>query len=163
MGWKVFMPRQALLVLHPMKIAEIHTAKGLLKAELYEKETPITVNNFVVLSKKGFYDGLNFHRVLPGFVIQGGCPEGTGRGGPGYRIPCETQAERQFHDRGVLSMAHAGPNTGGSQFFIVLSRSSTAHLDRAHTCFGKVFEGLDLLDSIKQGDKIEKIVIVDQA
>jgi peptidyl-prolyl cis-trans isomerase B (cyclophilin B) len=146
-----------------MKIAEIHTAKGLLKAELYEKETPITVNNFVVLAKKGFYDGLNFHRVLPGFVIQGGCPEGTGRGGPGYRIPCETQAERQFHDRGVLSMAHAGPNTGGSQFFIVLSRSSTAHLDRAHTCFGKVFEGLDLLDSIKQGDKIEKIVIVDQA
>jgi peptidyl-prolyl cis-trans isomerase B (cyclophilin B) len=145
-----------------MKIAEIYTAKGLLKAELYEKETPITVNNFVTLAKKGFYDGLNFHRVLPGFVIQGGCPEGTGRGGPGYKIPCETSAERQFHDRGVLSMAHAGPNTGGSQFFVVLSRSSTAHLDRAHTCFGKVFEGLELLDDIKQGDKIEKIVIVDQ-
>ena len=145
-----------------MKIAEIYTAKGLLKAELYEKETPNTVKNFVTLAKKGFYDGLNFHRVLPGFVIQGGCPEGTGRGGPGYKIPCETSGERQFHDRGVLSMAHAGPNTGGSQFFIVLSRSSTAHLDRAHTCFGKVFEGLEFLDSIKQGDKIEKIVIVDQ-
>jgi len=145
-----------------MKIAEIYTAKGLLKAELYEKETPNTVNNFVVLAKKGFYDGLNFHRVLPGFVIQGGCPEGTGRGGPGYKIPCETTGERQFHDRGVLSMAHAGPNTGGSQFFIVLSRQQTAHLDRAHTCFGKVYEGLEFLDSIKQGDKIEKIVIVDQ-
>lgn len=146
-----------------MKIAEIYTAKGLLKAELYEKETPITVNNFVSLAKKGFYDGLNFHRVIPQFVIQGGCPEGTGRGGPGYMIPCETSAERQFHDRGVLSMAHAGKNTGGSQFFIVLSRNQTAHLDRGHTCFGKVFEGLEFLDSIKQGDKIEKIVIVDQA
>lgn len=146
-----------------MKIAEIHTAKGLLKAELYEKETPITVNNFVTLANKGFYDGLNFHRVIPGFVVQGGCPEGTGRGGPGYRIPCETKAERQFHDRGVLSMAHAGPNTGGSQFFIVLSRASTAHLDRQHTCFGKVFEGLEFLDSIRAGDKIEKVVIVDQA
>lgn len=144
-----------------MKIAEILTAKGLLKAELYEKETPGTVKNFVDLANKGFYNGLNFHRVLPGFVIQGGCPEGTGRGGPGYRIPCETSAERQYHDRGVLSMAHAGRNTGGSQFFIVLSRNSTAHLDRAHTCFGKVFEGLEFLDSIKQGDKIEKITIVD--
>lgn len=145
-----------------MKIAEIYTAKGLLKAELYEKETPNTVKNFVNLAKKGFYDGLNFHRVLPGFVIQGGCPEGTGRGGPGYKIPCETSGERQFHDRGVLSMAHAGKDTGGSQFFIVLTRAQTAHLDRAHTCFGKVFEGLEFLDSIKQGDKIEKIVIVDQ-
>ena len=145
-----------------MKIAEIHTAKGLLKAELYEKETPKTVQNFVDLANKGFYNGLNFHRVLPGFVIQGGCPEGTGRGGPGYKIPCETHGERQFHDRGVLSMAHAGPNTGGSQFFIVLGRSSTAHLDRHHTCFGKVFEGLEFLDGIKQGDKIEKIVIVEQ-
>jgi peptidyl-prolyl cis-trans isomerase B (cyclophilin B) len=145
-----------------MKIAEIYTAKGLLKAELYEKETPNTVNNFVVLAKKGFYDGLNFHRVLPGFVIQGGCPEGTGRGGPGYKIPCETSGGLQFHDRGVLSMAHAGKDTGGSQFFIVLTRQATAHLDRAHTCFGKVFEGLEFLDSIAQGDKIEKIVIVDQ-
>jgi peptidyl-prolyl cis-trans isomerase B (cyclophilin B) len=153
---------EALLILPPMKIAEIHTAKGLLKAELYEKETPKTVQNFVDLSNKGFYNGLNFHRVLPGFVIQGGCPEGTGRGGPGYRIPCETFAEKQFHDRGVLSMAHAGPNTGGSQFFIVLTRQATAHLDRQHTCFGKVFEGLEFLDDIKQGDKINKIVIVEQ-
>jgi peptidyl-prolyl cis-trans isomerase B (cyclophilin B) len=144
-----------------MKIAEIHTAKGLLKAELYEKETPITAKNFIDLSQKGFYDGLNFHRVIPNFVVQGGCPEGTGRGGPGYRIPCEVTAERQYHDRGVLSMAHAGRNTGGSQFFIVLSRSATAHLDGNHTCFGKVFEGLEILDNIRQGDKIEKIVITE--
>jgi peptidyl-prolyl cis-trans isomerase B (cyclophilin B) len=144
-----------------MKIAEIHTAKGLMKAELYEKETPITVKNFVDLSNKGFYNGLNFHRVIPGFVIQGGCPEGSGRGGPGYKIPCETKAERQFHDKGVLSMAHAGPNTGGSQFFIVISRQSTAHLDGHHTCFGKVFEGLDVIEQIQPGDKIDKIVITE--
>jgi peptidyl-prolyl cis-trans isomerase B (cyclophilin B) len=146
-----------------MKIAEIHTAKGLMKAELYEAEAPNTVKNFVNLANKGFYNGLNFHRVIPGFVIQGGCPEGTGRGGPGYKIPCETQGDKQFHDRGVLSMAHAGPNTGGSQFFVVMSRQSTAHLDRVHTCFGKVFEGLDVIDQIKAGDTIEKIVIVDSA
>jgi peptidyl-prolyl cis-trans isomerase B (cyclophilin B) len=145
-----------------MKIAEIHTAKGLMKAELYEKETPKTVKNFVDLSNKGFYNGLTFHRVIPGFVIQGGCPEGTGRGGPGYRIPCETFADRQYHDRGVLSMAHAGRDTGGSQFFVCLSRQSTQHLDRQHTCFGKVIEGLDVIDQIKAGDKIDKIVIVEQ-
>lgn len=150
-----------LLNLQIMKIAEIHTAKGLMKAELYEKETPITVKNFVDLSNKGFYNGLNFHRVIPGFVVQGGCPEGSGRGGPGYKIPCETKAERQFHDKGVLSMAHAGPNTGGSQFFIVISRQSTAHLDGHHTCFGKVFEGLDVIEQIKAGDKIDKIVITE--
>ena len=144
-----------------MKIAEIYTAKGLMKAELYEKETPITVKNFVDLSNKGFYNGLNFHRVIPGFVVQGGCPEGSGRGGPGYKIPCETKGERQFHDKGVLSMAHAGPNTGGSQFFIVISRQATAHLDGAHTCFGKVTEGLDIIEQIQAGDKIDKIVITE--
>ena len=133
-----------------------------MKAELYEKETPVTVNNFVKLSKDGFYDGLTFHRVIPNFVIQGGCPQGTGRGGPGYTIPCEVTAEKQFHDRGVLSMAHAGRNTGGSQFFICHSRTQTAHLDGNHTCFGKVFEGLEVIDAIRPGDKIEKIVIVDQ-
>jgi peptidyl-prolyl cis-trans isomerase B (cyclophilin B) len=158
MSWN----KKGFLFLPSMKIAEIHTAKGLMKAELYEKETPKTVKNFVDLSNKGFYNGLTFHRVIPGFVIQGGCPEGTGRGGPGYRIPCETFAERQYHDRGVLSMAHAGPNTGGSQFFVCMGRQSTQHLDRQHTCFGKVIEGLDVIDQIKQGDKIEKIVIVDQ-
>ncbi len=144
-----------------MKIAEIYTAKGLMKAELFEKETPGTVANFVALAEKGFYDGLNFHRVIPGFVIQGGCPNGIGNGGPGYKIPCETSGERQYHDRGVLSMAHAGPNTGGSQFFVVISRGQTAHLDRHHTCFGQVFEGLDVIEEIRGGDLIEKIVITE--
>ncbi|MEM6273283.1 MAG: peptidylprolyl isomerase, partial [Bacteroidota bacterium] len=100
--------------------------------------------------------------VIPNFVIQGGCPEGTGRGGPGYKIPCEVTAERQYHDRGVLSMAHAGRNTGGSQFFICHSRQGTAHLDGNHTCFGKVIEGVDTVDDIRPGDKIEKIVILDE-
>lgn len=141
--------------------AEIHTEKGLMKVEFYENDTPNTVKNFVDLSKKGFYDGLTFHRVIPDFVIQGGCPNGIGNGGPGYSIDCELDGDNQYHDRGVLSMAHAGRNTGGSQFFICHSRTNTAHLDRNHTCFGKVTDGLDVIDDIRQGDKIEKIVIVD--
>ena len=139
--------------------AEIHTEKGLMKVEFYEKDAPNTVKNFVDLSKKGFYDGLTFHRVIPNFIVQGGCPDGTGAGGPGYSIDCELDGDNQFHDRGVLSMAHAGRNTGGSQFFICHSRDNTAHLDRNHTCFGKVFDGVDIVDDIRQGDKIEKIVI----
>lgn len=142
-------------------IAEIHTLRGTMKVEFFEKDAPGTVENFVKLSKSGFYDGLTFHRVIPEFVIQGGCPEGTGAGGPGYTIKCETTGENQYHDRGVLSMAHRGKNTGGSQFFICHNRSNTKHLDRNHTCFGKVYEGLDVIDQIKQGDTIEKIVIVD--
>lgn len=142
-----------------MKTAEIITAKGTMKVEFYEKDAPNTVQNFVDLAKKGFYDGLTFHRVIPNFVIQGGCPVGNGSGGPGYKIKCELEGENQYHDRGVLSMAHAGRNTGGSQFFICHSRDNTAHLDRNHTCFGKVVEGLDVIDSIKPGDKIEKIVV----
>lgn len=145
-----------------MKIAEIHTAKGVMKAELYENETPGTVANFVKLAGEGFYDGLTFHRVIPDFVIQGGCPIGNGAGGPGYKIKCETSAEKQYHDRGVLSMAHAGKDTGGSQFFVCHSRNNTSHLDRVHTCFGKVFEGLDVIDDIRAGDEIEKIVILDK-
>ena len=141
--------------------AIIHTEKGVMKAELYDKETPKTVENFVTLSKKGFYDGLTFHRVIPDFVIQGGCPDGTGMGGPGYTIDCEVDAEKQYHDRGVLSMAHAGRNTGGSQFFVCHSRNNTAHLDGNHTCFGKVYEGLDVIDDIRAGDKIEKIEIIE--
>lgn len=144
-----------------MKTAEIITAKGTMKVEFYEKDAPNTVKNFCDLASKGFYDGLNFHRVIPGFVIQGGCPNGTGAGGPGYKIKCELTGDNQFHDRGVLSMAHAGRDTGGSQFFIVLSRAQTAHLDRNHTCFGKVVEGIDIIDQIRQGDKIEKIIIHD--
>jgi len=144
-----------------MKNAEIHTAKGVMKVNFYEEDAPNTVANFIKLAKKGYYDGLNFHRVIPNFVIQGGCPEGTGAGGPGYSIDCELDGNNQYHDKGVLSMAHAGRNTGGSQFFICHSRENTAHLDRNHTCFGKVVEGVDIIDEIEQGDKIEKIVIVD--
>lgn len=139
--------------------AEIQTEKGTMKVEFYEKDAPNTVKNFTDLSKKGYYDGLTFHRVIPNFVIQGGCPNGTGTGGPGYAIDCELDGDNQYHDRGVLSMAHAGRNTGGSQFFICHSRDNTAHLDRNHTCFGKVVEGLDVIDVIRQGDKIEKIMI----
>ncbi|MES2691739.1 MAG: peptidylprolyl isomerase [Bacteroidota bacterium] len=141
------------------KTAEIHTAKGVMKIEFYEQDAPNTVDNFVTLAKKGFYNGLTFHRVIPDFVIQGGCPNGIGNGGPGYKIDCELTGGNQYHDKGVLSMAHAGRNTGGSQFFICHSRTNTAHLDRNHTCFGKVVEGLDVIDQIRQGDVMEKVVI----
>jgi peptidyl-prolyl cis-trans isomerase B (cyclophilin B) len=141
--------------------AEIITEKGTMKVTFYEKDAPGTVKNFTDLAKKGFYDGLTFHRVIPDFVIQGGCPLGTGTGGPGYKIPCELDGENQYHDRGVLSMAHAGRNTGGSQFFVCHSRKNTAHLDRNHTCFGKVTEGLEVIDAIRAGDKIERITIQD--
>lgn len=142
-----------------MITAEIKTEKGTMKVQFFEADAPKTVANFVKLSKEGYYDGLTFHRVLPDFVIQGGCPDGTGAGGPGYKIDCELDGDNQFHDKGVLSMAHAGRNTGGSQFFICHSRNNTAHLDRIHTCFGKVYEGLEVIDQIRQGDVIEKIVI----
>ncbi len=141
--------------------AEIHTNKGVMRVDFYEKDAPGTVDNFVKLSRQGFYDGLTFHRVIPDFVIQGGCPDGTGAGGPGYSIPCETSGDNQYHDRGVLSMAHAGRNTGGSQFFICHNRKNTAHLDRKHTCFGKVTDGLDVIDQIRRGDVIEKIIIIE--
>ena len=144
-----------------MSKVKISTDRGDMIAELYDEATPITVKNFTDLIGKGFYNGLNFHRVLPNFVVQGGCPEGTGRGGPGYNIQCEVTAPNQYHDKGVLSMAHAGRNSGGSQFFVVLSRSKTAHLDGGHTCFGKLTEGLDVLDTIKQNDSIDKIIIHD--
>ncbi|MBL7900230.1 MAG: peptidylprolyl isomerase [Crocinitomicaceae bacterium] len=140
--------------------AIITTNKGVMKADLYDKETPITVENFVKLAKSGFYNGLTWHRVIPDFVIQGGCPKGTGTGGPGWTIPCEVTAPKQHHDRGVLSMAHAGRNTGGSQFFICHSRRNTSHLDGNHTCFGIVTEGLDIIDQIVPGDKIESIEII---
>ncbi len=105
---------------------------------------------------------MTFHRVIPDFVIQGGCPKGDGTGGPGYTIKCELTGENQYHDRGVLSMAHAGRDTGGSQFFICHNRRNTAHLDRRHTCFGQVYEGLEVIDAIRQGDKIIKIVITEE-
>ncbi len=148
--------------------AIIKTAKGTMTADLYTEDTPKTVANFVKLAKEGYYDGLKFHRVLEDFVIQGGCPntrEGAtgmaGTGGPGYKIDCETSGGNQYHDRGVLSMAHAGRNTGGSQFFVCHSRNNTAHLDGAHTCFGKVLDGVDIVDDIREGDTIDSITILD--
>lgn len=148
--------------------AVIKTSKGEMKVKFYVEDAPETVANFVKLAKDGYYDGLKWHRVIPNFVIQGGCPntrEGEkgmpGTGGPGYQIKCELDGDNQFHDRGVLSMAHAGRNTGGSQFFVCHSRDNTAHLDRNHTCFGKVYEGVDVVDSIEQGDAIESISIVE--
>lgn len=144
-----------------MTKAEIKTKYGVMKVEFYDQDAPNTVANFVSLSKKGFYDGLTFHRVIPEFVVQGGCPKGDGTGGPGYKIDCELTGGNQYHDRGVLSMAHAGRNTGGSQFFICHNRQNVAHLDRNHTCFGKVVENVDIVDQIRQGDVIEKITIIE--
>jgi peptidyl-prolyl cis-trans isomerase B (cyclophilin B) len=140
--------------------AVIKTNKGDMTVEFFAEDAPKTVQNFIDLTNKGFYNGLNFHRVIPNFVIQGGCPQGTGVGGPGYNIFCELNGNNQYHDRGVLSMAHAGRNTGGSQFFICHSRQNTQHLDRNHTCFGKVVEGLEVIDAIQQGDKINSIEII---
>ena len=145
-----------------MKSAEIHTPRGTMKIEFFEKYDPNTVKNFTDLANKGYYDGLTFHRVIPNFVIQGGCPDGTGMGGPGYNIDCELDGENQYHDKGVLSMAHAGRNTGGSQFFVCHSRDQTAHLDGNHTCFAKVVEGLEVIDQIVAGDKIETIKVTEE-
>jgi len=145
-----------------MKGAEFVTEKGTMKVEFYVEDAPLTVENFISLAKSGFYDGLTFHRVIPNFVVQAGCPRGTGSGGPGYTIKCELTGNNQYHDRGVLSMAHTGKkDTGGSQFFICHGRENTKHLDRKHTCFGKVVEGLDVIDAIREGDKILKITILE--
>ncbi len=132
------------------------TDRGPIKVELYPDKAPLTVANFVNLAKRGFYDGLSFHRVIPDFMIQGGCPEGSGRGGPGYKFEDETK-NGLTHERGVLSMANAGPNTNGSQFFI--THIPTSWLDGKHTVFGKVIEGLDVVDAVKQGDAIKSVKI----
>lgn len=139
---------------------KISTAKGDMVLELYDNETPIAAGNFKKLVSEGFYNGLKFHRVIPEFMVQAGCPTGNGTGGPGYSIPCETKSEKQFHDRGVLSMAHRGPNTGGSQFFICHNRQNTKHLDGVHTCFGKVVEGIETLDKIEGGDVMTTLELV---
>ena len=136
---------------------------GVMTGELYPDIAPESVGNFISLANSGFYDGLIFHRCIPGFMIQGGCPKGDGTGGPGYTIKCETSAPRQRHDRGVLSMAHAGRDTGGSQFFICHNRTNTAHLDGVHTCFGRVVEGLEVIDQIRPGDLITGIDIIEEA
>lgn len=140
---------------------KIKTNKGELTFELYDDAAPIAAENFKKLVSQGYYDGLSFHRVIPNFMVQTGCPDGTGAGGPGYSIKCETSGEKQYHDRGVLSMAHRGKDTGGSQFFICHNRAGTQHLDGVHTCFGKLTGGLEILDSIKGGDKMEKVELID--
>ena len=132
------------------------TARGPIRVELLPDQAPLTVANFVNLARRGFYDGLGFHRVIADFMVQGGCPEGSGRGGPGYRFEDET-GNGVRHERGVLSMANAGPNTNGSQFFI--THVATPWLDGKHTVFGKVVEGLDVVDAVKQGDALNKITI----
>lgn len=144
-----------------MSTATIKTDKGDMTVEFYDADAPGTVANFRKLAAQGFYNGLAFHRVIPNFMVQGGCPKGTGTGGPGYHIKCETKGGNQRHDRGVLSMAHAGPNTGGSQFFICHNREGTQHLDGHHTCFGRVTGNVDVVDKIKQGDKILSIELHD--
>lgn len=129
------------------------TSKGEMIIELFQDAAPNTVKNFLDLTNKGYYNGLTYHRVIPNFMIQGGCPQGTGTGGPGYKINCEINPNK--HQRGSLSMAHAGPNTGGSQFFICHSPQS--HLDGVHTVFGKVIEGIDVVDKIQKDDKMEEV------
>lgn len=136
--------------------AVFDTDRGQIKVELFADKAPLTVANFVNLARKGFYDGLNFHRVIPDFMIQGGCPKGTGTGGPGYRFEDETNNGVR-HERGVLSMANAGPDTNGSQFFI--THVKTDWLDGKHTVFGKVTEGLEVVDAVKQGDAIKSVRI----
>lgn len=137
--------------------AVIETEQGTMVVDLYPNEAPGTVANFAKLAKSGFYDGLTFHRVIPNFVIQGGDPKGNGTGGPGYTIKCETEGNPHKHLRGSLSMAHAGKDTGGSQFFVC--HSPQPHLDGVHTVFGRVVEGLDVVDAIKQGNRMTKVTI----
>ena len=133
------------------------TDRGPIRVELYPDKAPLTVANFVNLAKRGYYDDLNFHRVIPDFMIQGGCPQGTGTGGPGYKFEDETRGNPLTHETGVLSMANAGANTNGSQFFI--THSPQAHLNGKHTVFGKVREGMDIVNAIRQNDVMSKVTI----
>ncbi|HAJ37754.1 MAG TPA: peptidylprolyl isomerase [Chloroflexi bacterium] len=139
--------------------ATIETIRGPIVIELYPEHAPKTVNNFVFLARAGYYDGVSFHRVIPDFVIQGGDPTGTGRGGPGYKFEDEVKGNPLKHETGVLSMANAGPNTNGSQFFI--THSPQPHLDGKHTVFGKVTSGMDVVNAIRQGDKMLKVVVTE--
>lgn len=151
-----------------MQTARFETNKGSFSVELYPEEAPGTVQNFTKLVQDGFYDGIVFHRVIPDFVVQGGDPltkelpltnPRIGTGGPGYTIKCETKGNPHKHEVGALSMAHAGKDTGGSQFFIVLSEANTRHLNGVHTVFGKVFEGMDVVNRLERGDRIEKVTL----
>lgn len=140
--------------------ATMETPRGTIELELYPEHAPRTVNNFVFLSREGFYDDVTFHRVIDNFMIQGGDPTGTGRGGPGYRFEDELEDNPLKHETGVISMANAGPNTNGSQFFI--THAPQPHLNGKHTVFGKVVAGQDVVDSVQQGDKIQSITISTQ-
>ncbi len=142
-----------------MKVATIQTNRGTIRFELFDDKVPNTVANFVKLAEKGFYDGLKFHRVIQDFMIQTGCPEGTGRGGPGYRFNDEFHPQLKHDGPGVVSMANAGPNTNGSQFFI--THVPCPHLDGKHSVFGRVIEGQDVVDSIRQGDKMVKVTVAE--
>lgn len=147
-----------------MTKAEIRTNKGPIIIEFFEQSTPNTVKNFVVLAKSHFYDGVTFHRVIPGFVVQGGDPDGTGRGGPGYTIPDEFNNNKQKHTLGAISMANTGqPNSNGSQFFMVLNPDNCKHLDNKHTVFGHVIEGMEVITKIEQGDKMLEINIIEES
>jgi len=138
-------------------VATIETERGSIVLELYPEHAPKTVNNFVFLAREGFYDGLSFHRVIPNFMIQGGDPTGTGASGPGYKFEDEVRDNPLVHGTGVISMANAGPNTNGSQFFI--THGPQPHLDGKHTVFGQVVEGQDVVDAVQQGDKMTKVTI----
>ena len=141
-------------------LVTMETNRGTIELELYPEHAPMTVNNFVFLTNEGFYDGVKFHRVIANFMIQGGDPTGTGRGGPGYRFQDETYSNPLKHATGVLSMANAGPNTNGSQFFI--THSPQPHLDGRHTVFGKVISGMEVVNAIQQGDVMEKLTVTEQ-
>lgn len=137
--------------------AVLETGRGVIEVELDPSHAPRTVNNFVFLAREGFYDGITFHRVIANFMIQCGDPTGTGRGGPGYRFDDELADNPLTHERGVISMANAGPNTNGSQFFI--THSPQPHLNGMHTVFGQVVSGLDVVDAIRQNDSLERVII----
>jgi peptidyl-prolyl cis-trans isomerase B (cyclophilin B) len=143
-----------------MKVATIKTNRGTIKVQLHDDKTPKTVANFEKLAKDGFYNGLKFHRVINDFMVQTGCPQGTGTGGPGYKFADEFHKDLKHTGPGILSMANAGPNTNGSQFFI--THVACPHLDNKHSVFGKVIEGQDVVDSIKQGDKMETVTVSDE-
>ncbi len=140
--------------------ATIETDKGTIELKLYPEHAPKTVNNFVALARDGFYDGLTFHRVIPDFMIQGGDPDGTGRGGPGYKFEDEVRGNPLKHEAGSLSMANAGPNTNGSQFFI--THAPQPHLNGRHTVFGTVTDGQDVVDAVEQGDVMRKVTITEK-
>ncbi len=143
-----------------MKVAIFTTNKGTIRIELFDDKTPKTVANFEKLCGDGFYDGLKFHRVIADFMIQGGCPEGTGTGGPGYQFEDEFHPDLKHDGPGILSMANAGPNTNGSQFFI--THVATPHLNGRHSVFGRVLEGQDVVDAIAMGDVMEKVAVAEE-